>query len=107
MRYQTEEVLEIVKAIRDDAAGNKQATMTEMDLAGNMLESLAKQRDQLRDKIETLRKDAARYRWLRDRGDACQWMDIIRIDIEEFVMQDNALDAAIDEAMTEKEVKDE
>lgn len=44
-------------------------------------------------------RDAARYRWLRERGDACQWMNIIRVDIEEFVMQDNALDAAIDAAM--------
>lgn len=48
MRYQTEDVLQIAKAIRDDAAGNKQATVTEMDLAGNMLESLARHRDHLR-----------------------------------------------------------
>ena len=50
-------------------------------------------------RLREAERDAARYRWLRDRGDACQWMNIIRIDLEEFVMQDNALDAAIDAAM--------
>ena len=47
-------------------------------------------------------KDAARYRWLRDRGDACQWENILRFDLEEFVCANNALDAAIDAAMGSK-----
>ena len=50
-------------------------------------------------RLREAERDAARYRWLRYRGDACQWMNIIRVDLEEFVMQDNALDAAIDAAM--------
>lgn len=47
MRYATQDVESVAKAIKDDAAGNKQATMTDMDLAASMLLSLAKQRDQL------------------------------------------------------------
>lgn len=52
-------------------------------------------------RLREAERDAARYRWLRERGDACQWMNILRVELEEFVMQDNALDAAIDAAMQE------
>lgn len=45
--------------------------------------------------LEQARADADRYRWLRERGDACQWMNITRVDPEDY---DN-LDAAIDAAM--------
>ena len=98
MRYHTEEVLEIAKAIRDDAAGNRQATMTEMDLAGNMLESLARHRDQLRTEIETLRKDAQRYLWILNHyaelhGDRS---------LAAMALSSGGLDAAIDEAMADK-----
>ena len=97
MRYQTKDILQIAKAIRDDAAGNKQATMTEMDLAGDMLESLAKHRDQLRDKIEALRKDAERYRWILNHyaelhGDRS---------LAAMALSSGGLDAAIDAAMWE------
>ena len=50
-------------------------------------------------RLRAAERDAARYRWLRERGDACQWMNIIRIDLDEFVCQENALDLAIDTAM--------
>ena len=50
-------------------------------------------------RLRAAEMDAQRYRWLRERGDACQWMNIIRIDLDEFVCQDNALDLAIDTAM--------
>lgn len=50
-------------------------------------------------RLRAAERDAERYRWLRERGDACQWMNIIRIDLDEFVCQDNALDTAIDTAM--------
>ena len=99
MRYQTKDILQIAKAIRDDAAGNKQATMTEMDLAGNMLESLARHRDQLRTEIETLRKDAERYRWLRDGCDHKR-SEATRIAVNLYGME---WDAAIDAAMSAKE----
>ena len=99
MRYHTEEVLQIAKAIRDDAAGNKQATMTEKDLAGNMLESLAKHRDQLRAEVEALRKDAERYRWLRD-GCNHKRSEATRIAVNLYGME---WDAAIDAAMAAKE----
>lgn len=52
-------------------------------------------------RLREAERDAARYRWLRERGDAWQWMNILRVDLEEYVMQDNALDAAIDDAMQE------
>lgn len=66
-------------------------------LGHSVTEALVEDHKRLRE----AERDAARYRWLRERGDACQWMNILRVDLEEFVMQDSALDAAIDEAMQE------
>lgn len=98
MRYQTEEVLEIVKAIRNDAAGNKQATMTEMDLAGNMLESLAGHRDQLRAEVETLRKDAERYLWILN-----HYLEFHgERTLAAMALSSGGLDTAIDKAMAAK-----
>lgn len=47
MQYSTEAVLNAAKALRDDAAGNKQASMTDLDMAVSMLEALAAERDEL------------------------------------------------------------
>lgn len=48
MRYSTELVKPIAEALRQDSAGNKQATMTDLDFAASMLSSLADERDHLR-----------------------------------------------------------
>jgi hypothetical protein len=51
--------------------------------------------DRLRADLEALRVDAERYRWLRDQGDSCQWMNIIRVDPEDYPTLDAAIDAAM------------
>lgn len=48
----------------------------------------------LRAEAEELRVDAERYRWLRERGESFQWMNIIRIDVDDFDYIDAAIDAA-------------
>ena len=48
MIYSTETVLGIADVLAADAAGNKQATMTDIDCAVNMLRSLAGERDNLK-----------------------------------------------------------
>ena len=57
--------------------------------------------DQQAARIAELQLDADRYRWLRERGDAFQWENILRFDLDECNYADNAqaLDAAIDAAM--------
>lgn len=54
--------------------------------------------DELRGLLARLRqaeKDAERYRWLWERGDATQWTNIIRINVDDY----DSLDSAIDTAM--------
>ena len=48
-----------------------------------------------------LKADAERYRWLRERGDAFQWENILRFDLDECNHATNAiaLDSAIDAVM--------
>ena len=57
--------------------------------------------DQQAARIAELQLDADRYRWLRERGDAFQWENILRFYLDECNYADNAqaLDAAIDAAM--------
>lgn len=45
--------------------------------------------------LRSLRADAERYRWLIEQGDSCQWMNIIKLDPDDYA----SLDAAIDTAM--------
>lgn len=52
---------------------------------------------------EAVRRDAERYRWLREEGDSCQWMNIIRVDPDDF----ESLDAAVDAALAQQRVKEE
>ena len=42
-----------------------------------------------------LKRDAERYRWLAERGDSCQWMNIIRVDPEDYPTLDADIDAAM------------
>lgn len=51
--------------------------------------------DQLRAEVEALRSDAERFRWLAHQGDACQWMNIIRVDPDDFESYAEAVDAAM------------
>ena len=48
----------------------------------------------LSDRAE-LKRDAGRYRWLRDQGDSCQWMNIVRVDPDDYPTLDAAIDAAM------------
>ena len=59
----------------------------------------AGERETIRAEVEGLRADAERFRWLAHRGDACQWMNIIRVDPDDFESYAEAVDAA----MTAKE----
>ena len=52
-------------------------------------------------RLREAEKDAARYRWLRDRGDAYQWENILGFDLDDFMMEDDALGHAIDVYMQE------
>lgn len=52
-------------------------------------------------RLREAEKDAARYRWLRERGDAYQWENILGFDLDDFMMEDDALDHAIDVYMQE------
>lgn len=47
------------------------------------------------DNCELFRKDAERMAWLISRGDSMQWMNIIKVDPDEFETLDGAIDAAM------------
>jgi len=51
--------------------------------------------ERLRAESEALRADAERFRWLAHQGDACQWMNIIRVDPDDFESYAEAVDAAM------------
>lgn len=55
----------------------------------------AARNEQLRAEVEALRADAERFRWLAHQGDACQWMNIIRVDPDDFESYAEAVDAAM------------
>lgn len=55
--------------------------------------------------LERARKDAERYAWLRERGDACQWMNIIRVDPEDYDSVDAAIDAAMGKGGAENSIQ--
>lgn len=55
------------------------------------------ERDQLRAEVETLRKDAVRWRYVRLQGDDTHWLNLLRVDLDEFGGNINAaVDALID-----------
>lgn len=49
---------------------------------------------ELEAKLAAAEADAERYRWLRDRGDDCQWQNLLRVEVDEFSSLDAAIDAA-------------
>ena len=44
---------------------------------------------------DALKKDAERFHWLAHQGDACQWMNIIKVDPDDFESYAEAVDAAM------------
>lgn len=55
------------------------------------------ERDQLRAEVEGLRKDADRWRYVRLQGDDTHWLNLLRVDLEDFGGNINAaVDALID-----------
>lgn len=55
------------------------------------------ERDQLRAEAEALRKDAVRWRYVRLQGDDTHWLNLLRVDLEDFGGNINAaVDALID-----------
>jgi hypothetical protein len=84
-----------------DTEGNEcsiwQMVMREPHWAANRIQEGEKALEaiaRLRAEAEALRVDAERYRWLRERGESFQWMNIIRIDVDDFDDFDAAIDAA-------------
>lgn len=58
---------------------------------------LEAERDQLRAEVEALRKDAVRWRYVRLQGDDTHWLNLLRVDLEDFGGNINAaVDALID-----------
>lgn len=58
---------------------------------------LARQVNQLRAEVEALRKDAVRWRYVRLQGDDTHWLNLLRVDLDEFGGNINAaVDALID-----------
>lgn len=47
------------------------------------------------DNCELFRRDAERMAWLISQGDSMQWMNIIKVDPDEFETLDSAIDAAM------------
>ena len=55
------------------------------------------ERDQLRAKVEMLREDAERWRYVSLQGDDTHWLNLLRVDLEDFGGNINAaVDALID-----------
>ena len=87
MIYNTETVLGIADTLAADAAGNKQATMTDIDCAVSMLRSLAAERDNLKGIAE--HRSLSIDRLLHIQGKQST-------DIERLYLQRNQLLAALD-----------
>jgi hypothetical protein len=78
----------------------------DLDDASDALEFAAKERDDLKAKIEALRKDALRYRWLKEEdGDPESAIVIAKWADHDWLPWADDLDAAIDAAIT-KELKE-
>lgn len=77
------------------------------DSLANMSYRVISERDQLRAEVEALRKDAVRWRYVRLQGDDTHWLNLLRVDLDEFGGNINAaVDALIDgeaPAMSAKE----
>ncbi len=51
--------------------------------------------EQLISRLRAAERDAGRYRWLREQGDSFQWMNVIRVDLDDFDSLDDAVDTAM------------
>ena len=61
------------------------------------LVAVTAERDQLRAEVEALRKDVERWRYVRLQGDDTHWLNLLRVDLEDFGGNINAaVDALID-----------
>lgn len=90
----------LVEQLREQLA----AVTAERDrLAGELSESrvdasyYAARNEQLRAEADLLRKDAERWRYVRLQGDDTHWLNLLRVDLEDFGGNvDAAVDALID-----------
>ncbi|WP_312288849.1 hypothetical protein [Stutzerimonas nitrititolerans] len=68
-----------------------------VNTANGFQDALERQRDQLRAEVEALRKDAERWRYVSLQGDDTHWLNLLRVDLEDFGGNINAaVDALID-----------
>lgn len=92
-------------AERGDCDGCCPGCGAEVDLQDYLVKALA-ERDQIRVEVEALRKDAERYRWLRD----CPWpgsmqaVGITRRGEDAYWMTGTNADLLVDAAMAAQEV---
>ena len=72
--------------LREDRDSQQRVCIAEMEKA-----------NQLRAEVEALRKDADRWRYVRLQGDDTHWLNLLRVDLDDFGGNINAaVDALID-----------
>ena len=67
---------------------------SERQVCGLQMAEAARTIDDLTTRLAAAEADAGRYRWLRDRGDDCQWQNLLRVEVDDFSSLDAAIDAA-------------
>ena len=98
--------LDIVRDILADDCEPTPITAEHWAPIHDQVQSVIRTRNELREEVERLRADAARYRWLRDVADYMMppTPGVIRLDIDDRIehLSGDALDAAIDAAIGEE-----
>lgn len=93
--------LSAVTSERDSARTDLATVIGQRDCYANQVlrleTTVTAERDQLRAEVEMLRKDAERWRYVSLQGDDTHWLNLLRVDLEDFGGNINAaVDALID-----------
>ena len=77
------EILRIYDDWRRDRTGNR--TLEDFGITPSMIGEA----------LDAVIKDARCFKWLLSQGDPCQWMNILRVDPDDFESLEKAIDAAM------------